>query len=154
MKTAGLEDQIVQHAFFSDMQREYVELLAGCSRHTVLHAGDYIHREGDEASSFFAIRQGRVAIEVDVPGRGPLVIETLEQGDLLGWSWLFPPYSWRFDARVVELTRAFEFDATCLRGKLDADPVMGYDFMRRFATVFVRRFEAARMQLVDLYGNP
>ncbi len=154
MKTAGLEKQIIQHPFFADMQSDYVELLSGCCRHSVFHAGDTIHSEGDEASSFFAIRQGRVAIEVDVPGRGPLVIETLEGGDVLGWSWLFPPYSWRFDARAVELTRAFHFDATCLRDKLDADPVMGYDFMRRFAPVFIRRFEAARMQLVDLYGNP
>ena len=153
MKIAGLESQIVEHSFFADMKPSYVDLLAGCAQHVTFHAGDIIHREGDEATSFFAIRHGRVAVEVDLPGRGPLVVETLGEGDILGWSWLFPPYSWRFDARAVELTRAFGFDCTCLRGKLGEDAVMGYDFMQRFARVFVRRFEAARMQLIDLYGR-
>jgi len=153
MKIEGLGKQIVEHPFFSDMKEEYVDLLAGCARHVTYHAGDYVHREGDPAAQFFAIRHGRIAVEVDLPGRGPLVVETLNEGDVLGWSWLFPPYSWRFDARAVGLTRAFGFDCTCLRDKLDDDPVMGYDFMRRFAKVFVRRFEAARMQLIDLYGR-
>lgn len=153
MKVSGLESQIVEHPFFADFKPEYIDLLAGCASHVTFHAGDYIHHEGDPATSFFAIRHGRVAVEVDLPGRGPLVVETLGEGDILGWSWLFPPSSWRFDARALELTRAFGFDCTCLSGKLDEDPVMGYDFMRRFASVFVKRFEAARMQLIDLYGS-
>ncbi|MCG8457344.1 MAG: cyclic nucleotide-binding domain-containing protein [Holophagales bacterium] len=153
MKISGLESRIVEHPFFADLKPEYVDLLAGCASHVTFRAEEMIQHEGDPATSFFAIRHGRVAVEVDLPGRGPLVVETLGEGDILGWSWLFPPYTWRFDARAMELTRAFGFDCTCLRDKLDGDPAMGYEFMRRFAGVFLRRLAAARLQLIDLYGR-
>jgi CRP/FNR family cyclic AMP-dependent transcriptional regulator len=87
-----------------------------------------------------------------VPSRGAVTLQTLGEGDLLGWSWLFPPYIWQFDARAQEDVRATAFDGACLRTKCDADPALGYDLMKRLARLVSSRLEATRRQLLDVYG--
>ena len=86
-----LEQTLAEHPFFHDMSERARELIAGCATHVVLHDGDRVYREGDPADKFYLLRHGNVALEVHVPGRPPLVIETLGAGEVLGWSWLVPP---------------------------------------------------------------
>jgi CRP/FNR family cyclic AMP-dependent transcriptional regulator len=81
------------------------------------------------------------------------VLQTLEPGEIVGWSWLFPPYRWNFDVRALEPLGAIAFDGACLRGKCDRDPALGYTLMKRFARVLSERLGAARLQLLDLYGS-
>jgi CRP-like cAMP-binding protein len=95
-----------------------------------------------------------VAIEVFVPGKAPIIVETLAAGDLMGWSWLVPPFRCAFDARAVELTRLISLDAACLRGKMEQDPVLGYELYKRFSPVIAARVAAARRQMIDMYGHP
>ncbi|MEK6800251.1 MAG: cyclic nucleotide-binding domain-containing protein [Planctomycetota bacterium] len=143
---------IAQHAFFSGLREEYLKLIAGCGRNVRFNAGETLFREGEEADQFYAIRHGRVAIEVHAPGRGSVMVQTVAEGELVGWSWLFPPYRWQFDARSLEVVRATAFDGECLRTKCDADPALGYELMKRFAQVMSQRLEATRLQLLDVYG--
>jgi CRP/FNR family transcriptional regulator, cyclic AMP receptor protein len=130
------------------------EFVAGCARNRVIRAGDYVMREGEEANTFFVIRRGAVAIETYAPQSGPQVIETLETGDLLGWSWLFPPYRSAFDVRAVKDSHMIEFDGECMRGKIESDTVLGVQLYRIFAGVILQRLQAARVRLLDLYGPP
>ena len=109
-------------------------------------------REGQAADLFFAIRGGSVAVETYVPSRGPITLQTLGEGEILGWSWLFPPYVYQFDARAREAVRATTFDGACLRSKCDADPALGYELMKRVARLVSSRLEATRRQLLDVYG--
>lgn len=153
MTLHSIEDRLAEHAFFADLPADRRALVAGCGRHARFDAGAALAREGAPAETFHAVREGRVAIQVAAAGRPPLVIATLGPGSILGWSWLFPPYRWLHDAVAVEPVRTIEFDGACLRGKCDADPALGYDLMRRFAAVFTDRLAAARMQLLDLYGD-
>jgi hypothetical protein len=95
-----------------------------------------------------------VAIEADTPMGGPVVIETVDDGEVLGWSWLIPPHRWLFDARAVQPTSTVVFDGACLRTKCDEDPELGYDLMQRVAQVMYARLQAARIRLLDLYGVP
>jgi CRP-like cAMP-binding protein len=94
-----------------------------------------------------------VALETFVPTRGAVTIETLDPGEVVGWSWLFPPHRWHFDARALSLVRATIFDGACLRGKCEADPQLGYDLMSRFAQVVVERLQQTRQRLLDVYGH-
>jgi hypothetical protein len=94
-----------------------------------------------------------VVLEVAAPGRRPLGLGTIEPGEVLGWSWLHPPYRWRADAVASGETSLLAFDAACLRQKLDADPRLGYELMTRFAELASERLHAARLQLLDLYGE-
>jgi len=113
----------------------------------------YIFREGEEANEFYIIRDGKVSLEIVSPGKEPIIIQTLESGEVLGWSWLVPPYYWHFDARAVEPTRVVAFDARCLRNKCEEDPKLGYELLKRLVPIIEQRLQATRIQLLDLYGT-
>ena len=138
---------------FEGMPARHLALIAGCASNRVFAEGEYLAREGDPADSFYVIRKGAVALEIDVPQRGALVLETLHDDDLVGWSWLLAPYRTHIDVRATAATHAIAFDGACLRGKCDADPALGYDLMRRFADVIVERLQATRLRLIDVYGH-
>jgi CRP-like cAMP-binding protein len=132
---------------------EHRDTLAGCARNQVFERGARIMREGDPADAFYVIREGRVALETVVPTRGAVILQTLEDGDLLGWSWLVPPYRTAFDARSMGTTHAIAFDGACLRGKCEADPALGYDLLKLLSGVFVERLQDTRLRLLDLYAK-
>ena len=128
------------------------ELIAGCGSNVRFREGELLFRDGDPADRFYLLRHGSVALETFVPARGPVTIETLEAGEVVGWSWLFPPHRWHFDARALSLVRATGFDGACLRGKCEADPRLGYDLMSRFAQIVIERLQQTRLRLLDVYG--
>ncbi len=148
-----LEPILAEHPFFAGLSAEDIQLLAGCASNVVFKADEMICREGDEANRFYLIRQGNVALEVYVPERGQVVLQTIGAGEILGWSWLIPPYQWRFDMRALELVRAIALDGQCLRGKCEANPRLGYELLKRVAQVFAERLLATRLQLLDVYGK-
>jgi CRP-like cAMP-binding protein len=148
----SLEPVIAAHPFAQGLPREHLELLVGCAMNRVFRPGEYLIREGDPANYFFLIRQGKVSVDVAAPGSGDQPVQTLVGGDVLGWSWLIPPYRYRFNARAIEFTRALSLDGECLRGKCEEDYHLGYEMMKRFNRVLVERLEAARLQLLDLYA--
>jgi CRP-like cAMP-binding protein len=129
------------------------QLAATCATERRAEAGERLCREGDAATEFFEIRSGVVALEIVVPGRDALLIETLHDGDLLGWSWLYEPHRWQFDARATAPCDLRAFDGACVRAACETDPALGYAFMQRFAAVMVERLQATRLQLLDVYGN-
>ncbi|MGO9321548.1 MAG: cyclic nucleotide-binding domain-containing protein [Solirubrobacteraceae bacterium] len=148
-----LDELIASAPIFAGLAPEHLALIAGCASNARFHAGEYLFREGAAAERFFLIRHGAVSLEVDAPGRGALVIETLHQGDVAGWSWLFEPYRWELDARAREPAAVVAFDGLCLRGKCEIDHELGYQLMRRFAASLTERLQATRMQLLDVYGH-
>jgi CRP/FNR family transcriptional regulator, cyclic AMP receptor protein len=138
---------------FHGLKPAWLELIAGCGSNVHFEQGAMLFREGDPADTFYVVRHGSVALETYVPARGPAMIETLEAGEVVGWSWLFPPYRWHFDARALTSVRATGFDGACLRGKCADDPKLGYDLMTRFAQVLIERLQWTRLRLLDLYGR-
>jgi CRP-like cAMP-binding protein len=129
------------------------EVVARCGRNRVFVPGAWIMREGDAADAFYVLRSGSAALETFSPQHGPITIETLHDGDLLGWSWLFPPHRVRFDARAIDEVHAIEFDGACLRRRCESDAETGYELMRLFAAVVVERLQGTRMRLLDVYGT-
>lgn len=146
-----LEAILAKHPFFDRLEQRHLDLLVGCASNVRVDAGQFILREGEEANHFYLIRHGKVALEIFAGHRGPITVETLEDGDIVGWSWLFPPYRWRFDARAVEITRAIVLDGKCLRTKSEQDHDLGYELLKRFARIVEERLQATRLQLLDVY---
>jgi CRP-like cAMP-binding protein len=140
------------HPFFTGLKPEHLALIAGCGQNVHYAAGAYLLREGETADRFFAIRGGIVAVETYVPSRGAVTLQTLGPGEMLGWSWLFPPHVWQFDARARDEVRITVFDGTCLRNECDTDPTLGYELMKRLAGLISSRLAATRRQLIDVYG--
>ena len=149
----SLEQELAGVALFAGIDGDELSLVAGCGRHAHFGDGEYLFRTGGAADTFYVVRQGTVAIEAFVPTRGSVSIETVGAGEVVGWSWLFPPYRWHFDARAVDGVRATAFDGACLREKSAADPALGYDLMSRFAQVLIERMQATRIRLLDVYGD-
>ncbi|NJN46129.1 MAG: cyclic nucleotide-binding domain-containing protein [Candidatus Competibacteraceae bacterium] len=148
----GLERLLRDHRFFRDMDPKACEVIAGCAANERFNAGDYLMRQGEAADKFYLIRHGAVAQELHVPDREPIIVQTLHEGDILGWSWLVPPYQWTMDSRAMQLTRVLSLDARCLRSKYENDPTLAYELFKRFVPVLADRLEAARLQLIDIYG--
>jgi len=138
---------------FAGLAPDHLELIAGCGANTRFAAGEPLLRAGEQADRFYLIRRGAVALEIAVPEHEPITIETLHDGEVVGWSWLFEPHRWQFDAHALEDTHAIVFDGACLSGKCDADHELGYQLMRRFAGAIVARLQATRLQLLDVYGG-
>ncbi len=147
-----LEPLIAEHPFFKNLEKSYLELIVGCASNVRFDAGQFIFREGEEANQFYIIRQGKVAIESCPPGREPISLQTFSDGEILGWSWLVPPYHWQFDAKAVELTRVITFDGKCLRNKCQEDHNFGFELLNRLVPSLGKALEAARIQLLDVYG--
>lgn len=149
MKT--LEGILSKHPFFDGLDRRYIELAVGCAANVRFNAGEIIFHEGEEANNFYLIREGKIALEVFIAGHGSLTVQTLHDGEILGWSWLIPPYHWRFDARAAERTRAIAFDGKCLRDKCELDHDMGYELLKRIASILGERLDSTRFQLRGIY---
>lgn len=147
-----LERILGEHPFFAGLNPEFLELATGCAKNVRFEAGEFIQKEGDAADQFYLMRHGSVALELFAPGRGALTFQTVGPGELVGMSWLAPPYKWTYDVKAVELVRAFSIDGACLRRKCDADHNLGYEIMQRFLSVTIDRLHATRLQLLDLYG--
>jgi len=149
----GLERIVREHPFFAGLEEGAGRLLVGCARNARFEAGQYLFHEGDAADELYLLRQGRVGLGITAPGRGALTFQTLGSGEVVGLSWLLPPYRWSYDAKALELTRAISLDAKCLRQKCDADHDLGYELMKRFMPVLVARLHATRLQMLDVYGT-
>ncbi|MUN39647.1 cyclic nucleotide-binding domain-containing protein [Actinomadura sp. NEAU-AAG5] len=136
------------------MPGPHLARLATAGRVVEFPAGRRVFEENGTAESFWVIRSGTVALDLHVPGRGPVVVETLEASAVLGWSWLFPPHRWRFGAVAVRPVEATRFDGPLVRTLGATDPELGYDMALRFGTVMLDRLEATRIRVLDLYAHP
>jgi CRP-like cAMP-binding protein len=139
------------HPFVHGLDDAKINFLTGCASNVRFAADEYLVREGSEANTSFLIRTGRVVLEIDIPGRGVRQIQTVEEGEILGWSWLFAPYRWQFDARAVTPVRAFKLDGECLRNKCETDHDLGYEVVKRLLYQVHQRLERTRLQLLDIY---
>ena len=147
----GLERIVREHPFFSGMKEEFLELISGCAKNVRFEAGQYMFNEGQPADQFYLLRSGRVAIQISAPER-TLTVQTVGEDEIVGASWLVPPYRWGFDAKALELSRAIAMDAACLRGKCEGDHDLGYEMMKRFMPILIQRLHATRLQILDVYG--
>jgi CRP/FNR family cyclic AMP-dependent transcriptional regulator len=139
-------------AFFKGLSGAYVEKLATVGTEIEIPAGSFVFEEGGQADAAYVIEEGAIALELNVSHRAHHIVMTLHAGELLGWSWLFPPHRWAFSAFALDPTRLIRFDAEQLRALQDADCALGYEMMKRYAHVMTTRLSAARLQLVDVYG--
>ncbi|GAN35232.1 MAG: cyclic nucleotide-binding domain-containing protein [Candidatus Brocadia sp. AMX2] len=152
MQPHTLEPYLAEHPFLKGLEPKHLKIIVGCASNVRFDAGQFILREGEEANNFYIIRHGKVSLEIFTQDRGPITIQTIGEGEVLGWSWLIPPYHWHYDARALELTRAIALDGKCLRAKCEQDHDLGYELLKRFAYIITQRLEATRLQLLDIYG--
>lgn len=143
----GIEERLAAHPFLKGMSQKHIEILAGCAMPTQFESGQVIFRAGEPANGFYLIDDGTVVLEERHEDGETVVIDVVADGEPLGWSWLFPPYLWQFDARATRACRAICFSGIMLRQHRDEDLFLSHELFKRMSEVMVRRLQAARSQL-------
>ena len=149
----SIPEYLPAHPFFAGLDDRWIELVTGCAVNAHFRAGQQLFHEGEPADTFYVVRKGRIVISTRTP-TGSVVLDTVHEDDVLGWSWLVPPYRWTFDARATDETSAVRFDGACLRQKCEADPELGYALLQRVVQAMSERLRSARVRLLDLYVAP
>lgn len=149
-----IEMIVAGHQVFRGLDAGFIKTLAACARERRFAEGSYLMHEGAPADAFFLIRGGRVALEIGGPGHAPKIFSTLGPGEIVGLSWLAPPYRWSFDARALAPLTVISFDAKSLRDRCEAEPRLGYALMKRLFAIMIPRLHATRLQMLDVYGKP
>ena len=142
--------RVALHPFLAGMNRSQLTLLTDCAMAVHFNPGQLIFNEGELANRFYLIETGKVALESSARSGGPVIIDKVGAGDLLGWSWMFPPYVWHFTARAVEPTNAIFFYGTILREYCERDHSLGYELFKRMSAVMIKRLQAAREKMLAL----
>jgi len=143
---------IAEPPFCEGLETCYIDLLTSCASNVRAEKVFYLFRDESEANHFYLIWEGKVALESVKPTGPSLIVETVAKGELVGWSWLVPPYRWRFSARAVEPVRAIAVDGKCLRAKCEKNPHLDYELLKRTIEIVGQRLEASRLRMLDLYS--
>jgi CRP/FNR family cyclic AMP-dependent transcriptional regulator len=139
---------LAAHPFLHGMSQDHLAVLAEAASDVTLPARHRLFEDGDSATRFWLIQSGCISLDLHVPGEGRVRIDTIGMGELLGWSWLFPPYRWAFGAAAASRVEAFEFDARAVRARCASDPALGYEVTRRLAEVVTKRLRSTRIRLI------
>jgi CRP-like cAMP-binding protein len=148
-----METRVSLHPFFAGMKKSQLALLIDCAIAVHFKKGEVVFREGEIANRFYVLETGGVVLESSQEYGEPVIVDEIGAGDLLGWSWMFPPYSWQFTARAVQETNAIFFYGTVLREYCERDPALGFELMKRMSVVMNRRLQAARNKMLSLHSK-
>jgi CRP-like cAMP-binding protein len=143
--------RLVKHPFLAGLNHRQMALLANCALASHFKAGEILFREGEAADRFYLIEKGKVVLESGAGYGAPVVLETIGAGDLLGWSWMMPPYVWHFTARAIEPTEAIHFAGTILREYCEKDHSLGFELHKRMSAVMMKRLQAARKKMLAIH---
>jgi CRP-like cAMP-binding protein len=151
VQTEPIATRVALHPFLAGMNPAQLAILTDCAMSTHFKKGQTILREGEFANRFYLVESGKVVLE-SAEGLGePVVVQSIGAGDLLGWSWMFPPYVWQFTARALEQTTAIFFYGTILREYCEKDHSLGYELFKRMSVVMMKRLQAARKQMLSTH---
>lgn len=148
MKT--IDNKLTNHPFLKGMKPEHLAILVRHAREAEFMADQVIFRQNENAHQFHLILEGRVAVESYMPRADNIPLQIVTAGDVLGWSWLFPPFVWHFQARALEPTKAIFIDGASLLVACEQVHAFGFQLMQRIAQVVIKRLEAAQRRLLEI----
>jgi CRP-like cAMP-binding protein len=154
MSKQSIVDYLSTHAFFSNMDSDYVKFLSSSVTELQMKEGEVLFQYGKRADKFYLLRKGQVSIQVPALMGPTLDIQTISDDQILGWSWLMPPYRWSFQARALEDSDVLEFDGSAILARCEEDPKFGYELFKRFAALMSERLDAARQKMMDQWNPP
>lgn len=149
MTEPSLEQYLAAQKFFSGLDPEFIGFLAGCAGEKKIGQSDVLFRQGERAHHFYLLREGGMSIEIPAIAGPTLTVQSLKSGQMLGWSWLIPPYKWNFQARADEPSTVLEFDGDKVLARCEQDPKFGYEILKRFSSLMAERLEAAQRKMMD-----
>jgi CRP-like cAMP-binding protein len=146
-----IEPLLAAQPFFQGLHPRHIHEVAACASRLNFTDGQFLCRAEEEVTRFYLILQGQVSVEIFSARRGPMILQTMGEGDALGWLWFNGAYHWHLDARAVGLTRVLSLEVKCLREKCEADHDLGYELLKRYAHSLAVAFRVSSLQLTDMF---
>ena len=153
MNNQSIAEYLSSHDFFSELGDEVLEFIAQHTSTHKLKKGEILFQQSERADKFYVIRSGKISIQIPAVMGPTLELQSLGENQILGWSWLIPPYKWNFQSKAEEDSELLEFDGTAILERCEQDPKFGYELLKRFTTLMSSRLEAARQKMMDEW-NP
>ncbi len=153
IQSEPMATRVSLHPFLAGMNKAQLALLTDCAIGSHFKKGQVILEEGEQASRFYLVESGKVTLESGAKYGRPVIVDTIGAGDLLGWSWMFPPHIWQFTAHAAEPTTAIFFYGTILREYCERDHSLGFELLKRMSAVMIRRMQAARKKMLDVHAG-
>ena len=144
-----VREMVKEHPFFAGFKPEHLHIVATGAREQLLNEGEVLFREGEPATHLYIVESGKLAVDAHYPAKGAVTVETIGPGEVLGWSWLFPPFVWHFRARALEPSRIIALDGAHMLAKAEIDRNFGYDLMKRVAQILIHRLQATRTRMLE-----
>lgn len=154
MATSTIAKTLSEKAFFSGLKPEYIEFLAGHASKREVRKDEVLFPHGQKSDRFFMVLSGRITLEVAAIEGPPLELQSVGADEMMGWSWLIPPYKWTFQARAVEPAEVLEFDGNAVFERCEKDPEFGYELLKRFSALMSERLAFARQKMMDEWSPP
>jgi CRP/FNR family cyclic AMP-dependent transcriptional regulator len=148
------DEYLAAHEFFAGLNEDFMQFLSEYATERQYKKGEVLFQQGKPADKFYLVRSGQVSVQVPAIVGPTLELQILGENQLLGWSWLIPPYRWNFMARAVEDTDLIEFDGSAILDRCEKDPLFGYELFKRFTALMSKRLEAARQKMMDQWNPP
>ena len=142
-----------EHQFFSGLNPTFLKLIEDSASIETFDSHDYLFYEGDPAPHFYLVLEGLIGIQIFGGEAGFINIQKLCPGEIIGWSWLLPPYNWFFSGEVLESCRVVKFDGEKLRNICDDNHDFGYEMARRLTSIVTQRLSETRSKLVAYKGS-
>jgi CRP-like cAMP-binding protein len=150
----SIEEYLSTHAFFSGLDDSFMKFLTSSAKEVQIKEGHVLFQQGKPADKFYLVRNGKISVQVPALMGPTLELQTLGEDQILGWSWLIPPYRWNFHARALEDSEVLEFDGSAILARCEEDPKFGYELFKRFAALMSERLDAARQKMMDQWDPP
>ena len=147
------EEVLQEHPFFEGISDEHLEFLVSVARPLHIESNRFLFRQGGPADCFLVLYTGDMALELHVGAKGARIIQTLNEGEVVGWSWLYPPHRWMYDGRALNSVDCLCLDGEAVRTRMAKDHNFGYEILNRFGEVIVGALNRTRLQLLDVYGD-
>ena len=147
-------DYLKTHSIFKGVTDEQIKILSSYAHLRHYEPGDCLFKQGESADHFYIVVSGRVSVEVPAIYGPPLIVQTIADEGVLGWSWLIPPYRWAFEAIAQNETDVIELDGAALRNACEVDPALGYQLMKSFAGLMSQRLHEAREKMMENWSAP
>ena len=151
MDVSQFKEKVLEQPYFTDIKPEYLDILVKTASEVSFEKGHFLLTKGSDANNLYMLSSGKVNIEIDGEEKGPITIQSIGVGDIIGWSWLVPPFEWQFDAIVIEPTNVLKFDGVALRNTCEENHGFGYDLIKRVTTVMTNRLLSTRLKLMEYY---
>jgi CRP-like cAMP-binding protein len=153
LRELSLEDRLRTHQLFAGLESEIVRRLASMAQAYEFESGEYLWKQGEDTEALYLITSGRIDLEILIPHQGPLQIDTVGPGEVIGCSWVVAPYRWHFDARAVQNASVVVLEGDGLRRQCDDEPVLGYEVLKRLTRFLELRLQKTRLRILELHGH-